>query len=126
MSLDNTLLAIRREFSKDEKYKIFLRHLDNIEIELQKERKQNTELLKQNQSLKSLVEELECELSEYSNNNAKKNFVRLKTHERLQKDRTAWKERFWEQNTELNELKNTLTKKNLNEATNFTESYKNS
>lgn len=40
------LLRIKRKLSKKEEYRFLLRHLDNIEQELAKERKLNTELLK--------------------------------------------------------------------------------
>jgi uncharacterized protein YhaN len=55
MSLEETLLSIRREFSKNEKYRLFLQHLDQVEISLAQERNKNLDLLKEKEKLKNEI-----------------------------------------------------------------------
>lgn len=82
---DNILLKLRRQFSGQEKYRLFLQQLDRLETELAAERKLNTELMKANQTVKELQEQL----SEYTETRPK-TCVTLKKHEKLRKEKDKY------------------------------------
>lgn len=119
MSLDNTILKIRREYSGNEKYRLFLKHLDNVESELKQERlrltdrlkelegckQKNAELKKDNATLRYQVEQLTAELGEYKATEQDKKFVRMKAYKRLDQSKTMWETRFWELHRQFEELK---------------------
>lgn len=110
---ENILLKIRREFSGNEKYRLFLKHLDMLESELKRERELNTQLMKDipelkrvNNELKQANDVLKAELGEYTNTDPdNKKYVRVKAYNKLQKSHQMWETRFWEQNAELQKLK---------------------
>lgn len=106
MSYDETiLLKIRREFSGNEKYRLFLKHLDNVELELKKERERATTLIKENSGLKAKLVEAEAVLDEYTTKGVGKTCVRMKTFNKLQRTKEMYEKRFWEVWNELQELK---------------------
>lgn len=112
---ENILLSIRREFSKNEKYRLFLKHLDNVETKLREERKRHTELMQSNAALKKefkavkeQIKTLELELGEYKATEADKKFVRMKSYKKLDQTKTMWETRFWEIHRQLQELKSTI------------------
>ncbi len=109
---DNILLSIRREFSGQEKYKLFLQQLDRIETELRNNRKAYTDLLKvhvpMKQELKDLrkkFEDVQLELGEYKATDTDKKFIRKTAYRRLEMDKLMWETRFWELHRELQKLK---------------------
>lgn len=112
MAFDETLLAIKRAFSKDEKYKLFLQYVNNLEDEIAREIKRSKELLLKTKTQTLRVQELEHEnaklkneLNEYSTTDMKKYIKRTK-HEKMLFTKAMWEKRFWEVNAELNKLKN--------------------
>lgn len=109
---DNILLKLRREFSGQEKYRLFLQQLNRLESELKRERELNTQLIKDRQELKKLNNELKqannvlkAEIGEYTATDTDKKYVRVKAYNKLQKSHQMWETRFWEQNAELQQLK---------------------
>lgn len=116
MSLDSLILSIRREFSRDEKYRLFLKHLDDIENNLREERKrttdllrENTELNKENKRMKELLKTQTAELSEYKATQPDKKFIRMSCYKKLEGEKADWVRRFWELHNELQQLKNDTT-----------------
>lgn len=115
MSLEQTILKIRREYSGQEKYRLFLKHLDNIESELREERKKATKLIADNTTMKkekgALVDELNqlrAELSEYKATQPDKKFVRMSCYKKLEGSKAEWEKLFWELHKELQQLKQQL------------------
>lgn len=121
---DRILLQIRREFSKNEKYRLFLCHLDHLERDLALERKKNTNLLKEREPLRDelldlkthikdlqfKVIELEGELFTYTSKDLLPNFVKAKTHSKLLQTKGALERSFWEKHAECETLKRELEK----------------
>lgn len=101
---DNILLKLRREFSGQEKYRLFLQQLDRLETQLKNERKLNTELMKQ----LGTVKELQDQLDEYNLKNIGKTCVKMKTYEKLLRQKKEWEDRFWELHKQLEELKQSI------------------
>lgn len=119
MSLENTLLAIKREYSKDEKFKLFLKHLDNVENELRIERKKNTNFLKKTKELEALIESLQEEikflqetLDEYKGTGDQKKFVNMKAHNKIIKKKEEFEKLFWDLYHEHKKLKEELLNQN--------------
>lgn len=115
---DNILLSIRREFSKNEKYRLFLKHLDTVEESLRKERqahtdliKKNAELKKEHKALKQKLQDMQAELSEYKATEQSKKFVRMAAYKKLDSTKTMWETRFWEIHRELQEYKKSSQEK---------------
>lgn len=109
---DDILLRLRREFSGQEKYRLFLQQLTRIEEELMKHRKLYNELIRANADLKTKNkqlskenEELAAELGEYKATEADKKYVRMKAYRKLDRAKTMWETRFWELHRELQKLK---------------------
>lgn len=109
---ENIILKIRREFSGNEKYRLFLKHLDDVEDQLRKERQKYTDLLKTHQETKEKLKELRkqfdpinAELSEYKATEVDKKFVRMAAYKRLDQTKTMWETRFWEIHKELQKFK---------------------
>ena len=107
------LLQIRREFSKNEKYRLFLRHLDNTEAALAVERKKYTELLKAGPAgqqeivlLRAQVAELQEQLGCYKGSEGQKKhqYVPLKTHNKAIKKSKEFQDMYWELHHKYQEL----------------------
>jgi hypothetical protein len=64
MNENEVLLKLRRSFSGKEKYRLLLKHLDSLELQLAAERKLNTELMKKQQELKDLLNQRSVALKE--------------------------------------------------------------
>jgi predicted nucleic acid-binding Zn-ribbon protein len=116
---DNILLKLRREFSGNEKYRLFLQQLDRLENELREEnklilklRQENQELAEKNNEYKRLNgelrkqnEQMTCELKEWNATEAGKKFVSIKAYNKLQGSAAEWIQRYWELHGELQKLK---------------------
>ena len=112
---ENILLKIRRQFSGQEKYRLFLQQLDRLESENREWSKKYTDLLKKHtetvqklQDLKQLRPQLEkviAELSEYKATDTDKKFVRKKALMLMENEKIAWEMRYWELHRELQKLK---------------------
>lgn len=99
MSFDDTiLLKLRREFSGQEKYRLFLHQLNRLEDELKQERKLNTELMKQ----LGTVKELQAQLDEYNAQKIGKTCVKMKTYEKCLTQKKEWEDRYWELHRSIN------------------------
>jgi hypothetical protein len=83
---DNILLKLRREFSGQEKYRLFLQQLDRLETELKQERLLNTELMKKMPEVK----DLQAQIDEFTGKGIGKTCVRMKTHEKAIKEKKKW------------------------------------
>ena len=97
---DNILLKLRHEFTGQEKYRLFLHQLNRLEDELKKERKLNTELMKQ----LTTVKDLQAQLDEYNSQQIGKTCVRMKTHEKAVRQKKEWEDRYWELHAKLKEI----------------------
>lgn len=97
---DNILLKLRREFSGQEKYRLFLQQLNRLEEELKQERKLNTELMKQ----LAIVKDLQAEIDEYTGKGIGKTCVKMKTHEKAIKEKKKWEALYIETYHKLQEL----------------------
>lgn len=99
MSYDNNiLLRLRREFSGQEKYRLFLHQLNRLEDELKQERKLNTELMKQI----ATVKDLQLRLDEYDAQKIGKTCVKMKTYEKCLHQKKEWEDRYWELHRSIN------------------------
>lgn len=121
---DDTLLRLRRQFSGQEKYKLFLQQLNRLEAELKLERELNTKLMKENLEFKDQCQEikrrnnelnqtngrLKTEIGEYAATEMGKKFVTIKAYNKLQKSHQEWERRFWELHIELQKLKQSSPK----------------
>lgn len=105
MSLESTILAIRREYSHDEKFKLWLQHVNKVEDELRIERRKNTELIKrvaelennpETQRLRAEIKKITAELEDAEQSLAGKGWVRKKTHDRLMKKKVQYEKLYWE------------------------------
>lgn len=117
---DNILLKLRREFSGNEKYRLFLQQLDRLETELRAEsslvlklRKESEELSLKNKELRVKNHDLEVsngrlktELGEYTATQVTKQFVSVKAYNKLQKSHNEWEARYWSIHKELQSLRN--------------------
>jgi cellulose biosynthesis protein BcsQ len=109
---ENIILKIRRQFSGNEKYRLFLKHLDDVESQLRQERKRHTELIAVHAQMKTEFKEMKkqfeavrIELAEYKATDTDKKFVRKTAYNRLEMDKLMWETRFWEIHRELESLK---------------------
>lgn len=109
MSLDETLLAIKREYSKDEKFKLFLQHLDKVELILSQERTKVLKLLREKQELEKQIESLTEEVGEYKGGDPKK-YITVKAFVKQQKKTNLWEKSFWELHKKYESLKQTFDK----------------
>lgn len=100
MALDETLLKIKREFSRDEKYRLLISHYNQVDDSLAAEIKRGNELLKKVKELEKKVKDLEQE-----NKDFKSGSVTIKAHNKMAAKKAEWEKRFWDLNTELRELK---------------------
>lgn len=100
MALNETLLKIKREFSREEKYRMLIAHYNQVEDSLAAEIKKGNELLKKTKELEKRIKELEAE-----NRDFRAGGVSLKAHTKLATKKAEWENRFWDQNRELKELK---------------------
>lgn len=106
------LLSIKRQFTGQEKYRLFLKYLDDTETALRNERQKHTELMQSNavlkkefKALQEKIKKLEVELAEYTTGGDDKKFVRMSGYKKLDRAKTMWEQRFWEVHTELQQLK---------------------
>jgi hypothetical protein len=97
---DNILLKLRRQFSGQEKYRLFLQQLDRLEIELKRERELNTELMKKI----ATVEDLQAEVDEYTGKGIGKTCVKMKTHNKAINEKKKWEALYIETYHKLQEL----------------------
>src|SRR6185369_6092719 len=122
---DNILLNIKREYSGNEKYRLFLQHLDKVEIALAQERKRNLKLLKKNKNLEKENEELKqklkeketIEVKEYFEHEIKldkpEKYVSAKEYTKIVKKCETWEGLHRELNIRYNQLLNQKTVKNV-------------
>lgn len=124
MSLQETILSIKREFTGVEKYRLFLLHLDNVENELRELQKlynvalktlnENSKLLRElNRTIETrngeiaLLKESLDEYQSHPENNPIR-FVKIKTHNRMIEKSRLFESRFWDVCRENKELKEKL------------------
>lgn len=105
MSLEQTLLAIKREYSKDEKFKLFVRHLDNVENELRLERQKATDLMKINVKQQELIDKLKDELDLFKVVKGTPGFVKAKKHEEMVQKKVEFEKLYFALYWEHKELK---------------------
>lgn len=117
---DSILLHLRREFSGNEKYRLFLQQIDRLETALRAEnklvlklRKEIQELQESNKKYKKVNGDLRQEndkfridLGEYTATETSKKYVNMKAYNNLATQKAMWETRFWELHRELQTLKN--------------------
>lgn len=106
------LLSLKRQFTGQEKYRLFLKYLDDTETALRNERQKHTELMQNNAALKKefkalqeKVKKLELTIAEYTTGGEEKKFVRMSTYRKLDRSKSMFEQRFWEVHKELQQLK---------------------
>lgn len=111
------LLRIRREFSKNEKYRYLLKYLDDVELDRARERKLNTDLIKENFDLVREKNELSQKLSElqkqYKKLETKQSrgeFISPERHAQVCKERSEFEKKYHNQVRENIELQHQIEK----------------
>lgn len=100
MSLDQTILKIKRKFTKEEEYKLLLKQLMIAEESLERERKCVFQLKEEIKQLKNRLSAVKTPPSK---------FVTKKSFNKLQREKVEWEQRFWEIHGELEKLKKDVT-----------------